>query len=133
MLVLERKGNEVFCNGQKLTIVTQATKGPGKEVVKVQGLEGSNGQKWVSLSKLVEGLNEIECQGREVVSTQKYTLTQEERERVNQLQSEIDSIINKAKERYVSKPNLNMDPSKLTEEERLALIDQITKYYGLRG
>lgn len=132
MLVLERKGNEVFCNGQKLTIVAQATKGPGKEVVKVEGLDGSNGQKWVSLSKLVEGLNEIECNGREV-SSQKYTLTQEERERVSQLQSEIDSIINKAKERYVAKPNLNMDPSKLTEEERLALIDQITKYYGLRG
>lgn len=132
MLVLERKGNEVFCNGQKLTIVAQATKGPGKEVVKVEGLDGSNGQKWISLNKLVEGINEIECNGREV-SSQKYTLTQEERERVNQLQSEIDSIINKAKERYVAKPNLNMDPSKLTEEERLALIDQITKYYGLRG
>ena len=128
MLVLERKGNEVFCEGQKLTIVTQASKGPGKEVVKVAGLEGSNGQKWVSLSKLVEGLNEIECNGREVASSQKYTLTAEEKARVAELQAEIDSIIAQAKARYVAKPNLNVDPSKMSEADRLALASQLEAY-----
>ena len=130
MLVLERKGDEVFCQGVKLTIVAQATKGPGKEVVKVEGLEGSNGQKWVSLSKLNEGMNEIECKAREVVSHQKYVLTEEEREEVNRLQSRIDEIINNAKSRYVRKPNLNVDPSKMSEQERLDLIEQLKAYLG---
>lgn len=128
MLVLERKGNEVFCEGQKLTIVTQATKGPGKEVVKVAGLEGSNGQKWVSLSKLAEGLNEIECNGREVTTGQKYTLTAEEKAHIAELQAEIDSIIAGAKARYVAKPNLNVDPSKMSEADRLALASQLEAY-----
>lgn len=133
MLVLERKGSEVFCKGVKLTIVPQATKGPNKEVVKVAGLEGSNGQKWVSLAKLKEGINELECQGREVTySTKSYQLTQEEAQEVKELQARIDAIIEGAKARYVKKPNLALDPSKLSEEERLAQIELIKKYYGLK-
>lgn len=128
MLALERKGDEVFCQGVKLTIVKQETKGPGKEVVKVEGLEGSNGQKWVSLSRLKEGVNEVECKAREVVSTSKYTLTSEEKARIDELQAEIDSIIATAKARYVAKPNLNVDPSKMTEEQRLELAAQLEKY-----
>lgn len=127
MLVLERKGSEVFCNGQKLTIVAQATKGPGKEVVKVAGLEGANGQKWVSLSRLVEGLNEIETNAREV-TTQKYSLTAEEAQEVRELQARIDSIIAQAKARYVAKPNLNVDTSKMSTEDKLALASQLEAY-----
>lgn len=133
MLELERKGNEVFCKGVKLTIVPQTTKGPNKEVVKVSGLEGSNGQKWVSLAKLKEGMNTLECQGREVVySSKSYQLTEDEKARVKELQDEIDSIIEGAKARYVKKPNLALDPSKLTEEERLAEIEKLKAYYGLK-
>lgn len=127
MLVLERKGSEVFCNGQKLTIVAQATKGPGKEVVKVAGLEGSNGQKWVSLSKLVEGINEIECNGREV-GAQRYTLTTEEAQEVKELQARIDEIIANAKARYIAKPNLNFNPANLTEAQKLAKIAELEAY-----
>lgn len=132
MLVLERKGNEVFHNNSKLTIVEQATKGPGKEVVKIKGLEGSNGQQWISLSRLVEGKNEVECQGREVTTTSRYTLTKEEAKRVKELQEELDAIIQGAKDRYVQKPNLNIDPSKMSEAERLAKIEELKKYYGLK-
>lgn len=128
MLVLERKGSEVFCQGQKLTIVAQATKGPGKEVVRVAGLEGANGQKWVSLSKLVEGINEIECNGREIATSQKYTLNEKEKARVAELQAEIDSIIANAKARYVAKPNMNRDITKMSETERLALASQLEAY-----
>lgn len=131
MIVLTRKNNEVFFGSQKLTINAQQTKGPGKEVVKIEGLPGTNGQKWVSLSKLKEGDNEIDCQGREVTITKKYILTKEEQEKVNELQAQIDAIINKAKERYVAKPNLNVDPSTLTPEQRAELVEQIRKYYGL--
>ena len=128
MLVLERKGDEVFCQGQKLTIVAQATKGPGKEVVKIKGLEGSNGQTWISLSRLNEGLNEVECKAREVVSTSKYQLTSEEKARIAELQAEIDSIIEAAKARYVAKPNLNVNPASMTEAQRLELAAQLEKY-----
>jgi hypothetical protein len=132
MLVLERKGDEVYFGNQKLTIVKQATKGPGKEVVKIKGLEGSNGQQWLSLSRLAEGRNEIECQGREVTTTSRYTLTAEEAKRVKELQDELDAIIAQAKARYVKKPNLDIDPSKMSEAERLAKIEELKKYYGLK-
>ena len=131
MIVLTRRGNDVFFGNQKLTINPQQTKGPGKEVVKIEGLPGTNGQKWVSLSKLKEGDNKIDCQGREVTITKKYVLTKEEQEKVNELQAQIDAIINKAKERYVAKPNLSVDPSKLTPEQKAELVEQIKKYYGL--
>jgi len=130
-MILIRKGDEVFHEGVKLTIVKQETKGPGKEVVKISGLKESNGQKWVSLARLKEGENTIDCQGREVVATSRYSLTPDESARVKVLQAELDEIISKAKARYVAKPNLNVDPSKMTEEERLAKIAEITAYYGL--
>lgn len=131
-MLLVRKNNEVFFNEQKLTIVEQGTKGPGKEVVKIKGLEGSNGQQWVSLSKLKEGENRITCQGREVVTTSKYILTPEESKEVKDLQTKIDSIINNAKNRYVPKPELNIEQSvidSMTEEEIERKIDEVRKYY----
>ena len=128
MLVLERKGNEVFCQGQKLTIVAQATKGPGKEVVKVAGLDGANGQKWISLSRLVEGLNEIECVAREVTTSQKYTLTADEANEVKELQARIDEIIANAKARYVEKPNLKADITKMSQAEKNKLASQLEAY-----
>lgn len=128
MLELERKGNEVYCQGQKLTIVAQATKGPGKEVVKIKDLPGSNGQTWISLSRLSEGLNTIECKAREVASTSKYSLTSEEKARIDELQAEIDAIINAAKARYVAKPNMNRNPANMTEAERLELASQLEAY-----
>lgn len=131
MLKLERIENEVYCEGKKLTIVPQSTKGPNMEVVKIEGLPGSNGQKWVSLRKLHEGINEIECQAKEVTTHKKYQLTEEEQNEINTLQSRIDEIIENAKRRYVEKPNLNLDPSKLTLEERLAEVEKLKAYYGL--
>lgn len=132
MLKLTRKGNEVFFEGKKLTIVPQATKGPNKEVVKIAGLEGSNGQKWYALAKLKEGENEVECQGREVVVTGKaYQLTEEESKKVKDLQAQIDAIIEAAKARYVAKPKLDVDPSKMTQTEREAKMAELKKYYGL--
>lgn len=100
MLVLERKGQEVFYQGRKLTIVAQASKGDNKEVVKIEGLEGSNGQKWVSLTKLKEGINEVETQGK-VMNSKKYVLTLEETQQIEALQAQIDAIIEVAKKRYV--------------------------------
>ena len=133
-LVLVRKGMEVTCGGKKLTIVAQATKGPGKEVVKVEGCEGSNGQKWISLTKLPkDGTYEFECEGRDVVVTSRsYQLTNEEKVQVDTLQAQIDAIISKAKERYVPKPSLDVDPSGMTEEAIQLKMEQIRKYYGIK-
>lgn len=128
MLKLIRKENKVYYNDKELTIVAQATKGPGKEVVKIDGLEGSNGQKWISLSRLVEGVNEIETTARQV--TNKYELTQEEQNEINSLQARIDEIISNAKARIVTRPKLDFDPAKMTEAERLAKIEELKRYYG---
>lgn len=121
MLVLERKGDEVYCNGCKLTINPQATKGPGKEVVKVDGLEGSNGQKWISLARLKEGINEIECQAREVTRTIKYTLTNEEQAKIDELQAQIDAIIEAAKAR---KELTLEDIKKLPVEQQIVELEK---------
>lgn len=131
MLKLVRTGDEVYFEGRKLVINAQASKGPNNEVVKIEGLPGSNGQKWISLSRLKEGENEFECEARKFSKAQKYTLTAEEQEEVDRLQARIDEIIENAKSRYVPMPNLSVDPSKLSEEERLELIEQIKKYYQL--
>ena len=128
MLVLERKGDEVFCNGRKLVINAQASKGAGKEVVKVDGLEGANGQKWISLARLKEGINEIETQGREIGSYQKYTLTQEEKDEIKMHQDAIDKIIEVAKSRFVAKPKFTLDPTKMTQEEREAEVAKLEAY-----
>lgn len=132
-MILERKSDEVFHNGVKLTINKQASKGEGNEVVKIDGLEGSNGQKWISLARLKQGENEITCQGREVTVSKKYELTKDEKAEVDKLQAQIDKIVETAKSRYVAKPKL-LTPdeiAKLTPEERVALADQIKSYYGL--
>lgn len=128
MLVLVRNGNEVVCNGQKLTIVEQATKGPGNEVVKIEGLEGSNGAKWISLKKLQEGKNEINPIAKQVVSTGSYTLNMVEKAEIDKLQARINEIKAAAKARYVPK---SVDPSKMSSEELEAYITKLRE--SLRG
>lgn len=133
MITLVRSGNEVTCNSQKLTIVEQATKGPGNEVVKIEGLEGANGQKWVSLRKLQEGENQVNTKGKEVVATQSYTLNMAEKAEIDKLQARINEIKAKARERYVAKPTF-VDPTGLSKEAREAKALEIEKYLkALRG
>ena len=133
MLVLTRKGMDVFHDNVKLTMVAQATKGANKEVVKIDGLPGSNGQKWLSLSTLKEGLNKLNnLKGREVTVTSKgYSLTTEEQKKVDALQAQIDVIVNAAKARYTPKPNMNVNPAKMTKAEREAKYAEIKKYFNL--
>ena len=129
MLVLERKGSEVFCDGKKLTINAQASKGPNKEVVKIDGVAGSNGQKWVSLARLEEGLNSIETQAREVTTSKKYTLTEAEQAKVDKLQAEIDSIVEVAKSRYVPKMTIQELANKedMTKEQKIEYLEKLMK------
>lgn len=128
MLKLERIEDKVYYNGIELKINKQASKGAGNEVVDISKLSEANGQKWISLNRLQQGINEIECKAREITSSKKYELTKAEKSRIAELQDEIDSIIEKAKSRYVEKPNFNVDVSKLTEEEKLAHIERVQKY-----
>ncbi|NLL64076.1 MAG: hypothetical protein GX241_07620 [Ruminococcaceae bacterium] len=143
-LILVRRGNEVFCNDIKLYINEQRTKNDGKgaPVVKIEGLPNSNGQKWISLNKLNEGENVIEAKGANRTSSKnKYILTPDEQKIVNELQSEIDklqskmnSIIEKAKERYVPIPDLKVDINSLSQEERIKLLGSLESYLSaLRG
>lgn len=134
-LVLQRVGRDVYFEGRKLTRVDQATKGPNKEVIKIDGLPGSNGQKWVSLNTLVEGDNELTCSARDVTirpSSKGYQLTPEEAKEVADLEARVKAIVDAAKARFVPKPKLDLDPSKMTAAERQAKIDELVKYYGLK-
>ena len=128
MLKLERIEDKVYYNGIELKINKQASKGPNNEVVYIKDCLESNGQTWISLNRLKDGINEIECKGRVVTSHNKYELTNEEKSRIAELQSEIDAIIEKAKARYVAKPNLNVNVAKMTAEEKAAYIVTIQNY-----
>ena len=116
MITLIREGRDVFYEGTKLTRVDQASKGPGNEVIKIDGLPGTNGAKWISLSKLKEGLNEnIEVKGKEVTNSGSYTLTQSEKDEIAKLQKRIDEIKEIGRKRYqLTKPK---DLTKMSIEE----------------
>lgn len=135
-LVLLRKGDEVFFENRKLTVIAQATKGPGKEVVKIDGLPGSNGKKFVSLSKLAQGPNELECEAKAVTSTgsskRNYVLTADEQAQINELQAKIDAIIEAARARFVPEPDANFDVDKLTEAEKQAKYNEWLRYVAFR-
>lgn len=131
MLKLIRTKDGVFCDGRKLTIVAQATKGIGKEVVKIEGLQGSNGAKWVSLNKLSMGENVIEPIKREVATGGKgYELTPDEQARVDELQAEIDAIKLKARQRYVKKPVMKSveEVMAMDEDARSEYIASVEKF-----
>lgn len=128
MLILERKGCEVFCNGVKLKINPQKSKGENKEVVSIKGLEGSNGQDWISLNKLQEGINEIDTKKRVIKNGSKYYLTEEERLRVEELDKEKENIIENAKKRYenLKKFETNKESVKdLSKQEREDMINYL--------
>lgn len=132
MLRLERRADEVYYNGRKLIIVKQAQKGPNHEVIKVEGLPEACGQKWLSLTKLKEGINEIDCQGKSpVVANEKYQLTQVEAEEVRACRARIEEIITEAKKRYVPIPDLKVNPAELTEAEKQAKIEELKKFLGM--
>ena len=133
MLNLVRNGSQVSCNGTQLTIVAQATKGPGNEVIKIEGLPGANGAKWISLSKLQKGTNNVDTKGRKVTATQSYTLNMAEKAQIDKLQAQIDVIKAAAKARYVPKPTF-VDPTGLSKEAREAKALEIEAYLKrLRG
>lgn len=127
MITLTRVGRDVFYEGTKLTRVDQSTKGPGNEVIKIDGLPGTNGAKWISLSKLKEGLNEIEVKGKEVTNSGSYTLTQSEKDEMNKLQKRIDEIKEIGRKRYqLTKPK---DLTKMTIEELEAYLVEKRKIH----
>lgn len=116
MVVLTRIGDEVYYGDKKLTIIKQETKGPGKEVVKIEGLEGTNGQKWIALKKLVEGENQIECEAKP--HSGGYSYTPEEEARMKELQAEMDAIKAAAKARYVPKSAIRVEKMSQAELEK---------------
>lgn len=122
MLKLIRTQDGVFYNDRKLTIVAQATKGPGKEVVKIEGLPGSDGAKWISLNKLSMGENDIVPVKREVAGG--YSLTDEEKARIDELQGEIDAIKERARKRNANKGGLKTfdEIMAMDEDSRVAYI-----------
>lgn len=122
MLKLIRTEDGVFYNDRKLTIVAQATKGPGKEVVKIEGLPGSDGAKWISLNKLSMGENDIVPVKREVAGG--YALTDEEKARIDELQGEIDAIKERARKRNANKGGLKTfdEIMAMDEDSRVAYI-----------
>jgi len=133
MLELVRQGKDVYFEGRKLTRVDQSSKGPNNEVIKIEGLPGANGQKWVSLRQLQEGTNQVNTKGKEVSATQTYTLNMVEKEEIDRLTARINEIKENARKRYTPKPKF-VDPTTLNQDERENLAKQVENYLkSLRG
>lgn len=139
-LVVELKGRDLYHDGKLLKRVDQATKGPGNEVFKIEGLPNTNGKKWISLSILAQGINEITCTASSATrlpqaktTKKEYEFTEEEAIEVGMLQGKINDIINVAKARYVSPPDFTKNPSTMTEQERQAQIEHIKNYMKYMG
>lgn len=114
-------------NGVVLPINRQMTKEQGDPekawtfaVIKVENLEGSNGAKWLSLSKVPDGetidLKDV-CVSRPH-SGGIATLTEEEKKQIEELESQIREIKEKARAR---KPK---DPKTMTPEEIMIWLTQ---------
>lgn len=132
MLKLIRRNDEVFTEaGQKLRVVKQATKGPNMEVVNIDGLPGANGKKWIMLKLLSQGENILDdtvCHATERAS-QSYSLTDEEKQEIAELQAKIDAIKDAARKRY--QPKLTLE--KMNIEQLEAYIAAKKKELGLEA
>jgi len=140
-LILVRKEDEVYFENRKLVVNPQASKGLKKEVVKIEGLPNSNGKKWISLSLLRPGKNEVECTARILTSTLgkpatakvtevEYRLNADEQKQVDKLYAQIDKIIKVAKDRFVPEPKLTKTPEEMTKDELEEAKQQWLKYLG---
>ena len=137
---LEKINDKVYLvdennNKIELKINKQASKGEGKEVVDIEKYVGNKYQKWVSLSRLVEGENIIELKPRKEVNIEKYELTKEEQEEVDALQSRINEIIENAKKRFVPKLDFKKMSNQayinsLSEQQRNELIELLSRKLG---
>lgn len=117
-----KDGYEITVNGVKCPVIKQLSKGEGKEVVKIEKVVGPTYQAYISLTKLVEGEQDFEVAPHKEVSSNRYTLTEEEKAKIDDLQSQIDEIIKVAKERFV----LSVGKKKLSDysiEELEKLIE----------
>ena len=137
---LEKLNDKVYLidnnnNKIELKINRQASKGEGKEVVDLEKVVDPKYQKWISLSRLIEGENIVELKPRKEITIEKYTLTQEEQDEVDSLQNRINEIIENAKKRVIPKLDLNKMSSQawvdsLTEDERKYWIEVFSRKLG---
>jgi hypothetical protein len=114
VIELKKVGEEVFYQDTKLPLVDKAKEcGPSVDLDKL-GFVGY--QRYVKVSRLEEGLNQIE------LKPSKAALTEEELARIAELQAEIDAIKENARQRAkIAKPAKptkleKMSPEQLKEE-----------------
>ena len=121
-----KNGYEVMVDGIKCKVIKQESKGANKEVVDIEKAVGTDWQKYISLSKLVEGSQDVQLKPRKVVDSKNYTLTEDEKTQIEELQAQIDAIIENAKARYVKFSfKSTIDASKLNNAQKLEAIRQL--------
>lgn len=139
MIITLEKTNEnriFYIDGEnkiELKVNKQQSKGEGKEVVDIEKVVGENYQKWVSLSKLNIGENEVELKPRKQLTIEKYSLTKEEEEEIKQLENRINEIKENARKRYIPKVDFSkIDVEKLTDEQKIELMGKLEKYLEVK-
>lgn len=121
-----KNGYEIMVENVRCKVITQASKGEHKEVVNIEPAVGDKWQKYISLSKLIDGTQTYEINERRETSTKLYKLTIDEQNEIDALQAKIDAIIENAKKRYVKPIDMNkVDITKLTKEQKAILIAQL--------
>ena len=121
-----KNGYEIIVNNVACKVIKQESKGLNKEVVDIEKAVGPEYQRYVSLSKLVDGSQIVELKPRKIVESKQYSLTQEEQTQIDELQAQIDAIIEAAKARYVKVSfKSTIDTSKLSDAQKLEAIRQL--------
>lgn len=133
-IVLNRNNNKITFEGKEVKINPQSSKGENQEVVDLDSLhieELTQYQRYISLSKLNEGDNEIDLKPRKNVSI--LHLTKEEIEEIENLENRIKEIKENAKKRSVKKFDLSkVKIEELTEEDRKTLEEYLTSLLNLK-
>lgn len=111
---------EVLYNGNKLPIVDK-NKATGASV-DLAKLELTEYQRYVKISTLQIGLNEVELKPRKSLEISKVEYTDEEKQELAQLEARIAEIKENAKKRYVPKKKSIYDMS----------IDELEEYLRMK-
>lgn len=115
---LRKEGEEVFYQNVKLPLVDKTKPcGPSVDLGKL-GFDGY--QRYIKVSRLEEGLNNVELKEAKEV-TRQCTLTEEEKTEIAQLEARIAEIKENARKRFIPKA------TKVEDMDETQLQDYIAK------
>lgn len=128
IILVLNENNEVYFENKKVKINPQASKNdPVVDLDSLKLNELAQFQRYVSLSRLKLGENEIELKDRKQVAT--LQLTEEEKQQIAELEAQIEAIKANARKRAPQKPKAIEDLSLEELQAEIARRKQLDAEY----